>query len=93
MDEGGGLNFGLSDCAEFCAERLHTRTILGAFLPLRRTASNAFKLLILLNIYTMLFMVGNPPFKGAKLKPLAALLETLAALGRARTLDGGQFAA
>lgn len=41
----------------------------------------------------MLFMVGNPPFKGAKLKPLAALLETLAALGRARTIDGGQFAA
>ena len=32
-------------------------------------------------------------FQGAKLKPLAALLETLAALGRARTIDGGQFAA
>jgi hypothetical protein len=32
-------------------------------------------------------------FEGAKLKPVAALLETLAALGRARTVDGGRFVA
>ena len=30
-------------------------------------------------------------FEGAKLKPLAAMLETLAALGRARVMDGGKF--
>lgn len=30
-------------------------------------------------------------FTGAKLKPLAALLETLVALGRARTVDDGRF--
>jgi len=32
-------------------------------------------------------------FEGAKLKPLAAMLETLAALGRARAMDGGRFKA
>ncbi|RUQ31302.1 MAG: class I SAM-dependent DNA methyltransferase [Candidatus Competibacteraceae bacterium] len=32
-------------------------------------------------------------FRGAKLKPLTALLETLAALGRARAIDGGRFGA
>jgi len=32
-------------------------------------------------------------FQGAKLKPLTALLETLAALGRARAIDGGRFGA
>lgn len=31
-------------------------------------------------------------FQGAKVKPLAALLDTLVALGRAREVEGGRFA-
>jgi hypothetical protein len=30
-------------------------------------------------------------FQGAKVKPLAALLDTLVALGRARAVDSGRF--